>query len=142
MAAPGELGSDLVFEKPRQPEHGDFACSIALQVAKRLKRNPRQLAEALTANALAALLRNRATGLFHISNRGACSWYDFAKAILELCECGDVIDPVSSSEFLSRARRPKNSALVTERRGLDLPAWKDALKAYLVERRYLRYSTG
>ncbi|HEX5768295.1 MAG TPA: arginine--tRNA ligase [Burkholderiales bacterium] len=44
----------MVFEKPRQPEHGDFACSIALQVAKRLKRNPRQLAEALTAQALAA----------------------------------------------------------------------------------------
>ena len=52
--APGEPGSQLVFEKPRQPEHGDFACSIALQVAKRLKRNPRQLAEALTAQALAA----------------------------------------------------------------------------------------
>jgi arginyl-tRNA synthetase len=44
----------VVFDKPRQPEHGDFACSIALQLAKRLKRNPRQLAEALTAGAIAA----------------------------------------------------------------------------------------
>jgi arginyl-tRNA synthetase len=52
--APEHAGFAVVFEKPRQPEHGDFACSIALQLAKRLKRNPRQLAEALTCGALAA----------------------------------------------------------------------------------------
>jgi len=90
------------------------------------------------ANGLAELLRNRATGLFHIANQGACTWYQFAKAISELCECGDVIDPVSSGEFLSRARRPKNSALVTEGVALELRPWKDALKAYLVEKGHLR----
>ncbi|HEX6528376.1 MAG TPA: arginine--tRNA ligase [Burkholderiales bacterium] len=52
--APEHADFEVVFEKPRQPEHGDFACSIALQLAKRLKRNPRQLAEALTAKALAS----------------------------------------------------------------------------------------
>ncbi|HEU0259648.1 MAG TPA: arginine--tRNA ligase [Burkholderiales bacterium] len=52
--APDHPELEVVFEKPRQPEHGDFACSIALQLAKRLKRNPRQLAEALTFKALAA----------------------------------------------------------------------------------------
>jgi arginyl-tRNA synthetase len=52
--APEHVDVEVVFEKPRQPEHGDFACSIALQLAKRLKRNPRQLAEALTASAIAA----------------------------------------------------------------------------------------
>ena len=52
--APELADTPVMFEKPRQPEHGDFACSLALQLAKRLKRNPRQLAEALTAAALAA----------------------------------------------------------------------------------------
>ncbi len=52
--APEHADVEVVFEKPRQPEHGDFACSIALQLAKRLKRNPRQLAEALTSAAIAA----------------------------------------------------------------------------------------
>jgi len=52
--APDHPPLEVVFEKPRQPEHGDFACSIALQLAKRLKRNPRQLAQALTAKAMAA----------------------------------------------------------------------------------------
>jgi len=52
--APEHADVPIVFEKPRQSEHGDFACSIALQLAKRLKRNPRQLAESLTAAAVAA----------------------------------------------------------------------------------------
>ena len=52
--APEHADFPVAFETPRQPEHGDFACSIALQLAKRLKRNPRQLAETLTASALAA----------------------------------------------------------------------------------------
>jgi arginyl-tRNA synthetase len=52
--APGHADVPIVFEKPRQPEHGDFACSIALQLGKKLKRNPRQLAEALTAAAISA----------------------------------------------------------------------------------------
>jgi arginyl-tRNA synthetase len=51
---PEHAGFPVVFEKPRQPEHGDFACSIALQLAKPLKRNPRQLAESLTAAAVRA----------------------------------------------------------------------------------------
>lgn len=41
--------AEIVLERPREAAHGDFACSVALQLAKRLKRNPRQLAEALAA---------------------------------------------------------------------------------------------
>jgi arginyl-tRNA synthetase len=52
--APEAADSPVAFEKPRQLEHGDFACSIALQLAKRLKRNPRQLAEVLTTAAISA----------------------------------------------------------------------------------------
>ncbi len=54
LEAPEHAEFPVAFEKPRQPEHGDFACSLALQLAKRLKRNPRQLAEALTKAAIAA----------------------------------------------------------------------------------------
>jgi dTDP-4-dehydrorhamnose reductase len=91
------------------------------------------------ANGLAALLRNRATGLFHMANTGACTWYALAKAISEFADLGNAIHPVSSSEFGLRAARPKNSALITEQTGFQLPPWKDALKAYLVEKGHLRY---
>jgi dTDP-4-dehydrorhamnose reductase len=91
------------------------------------------------ANGLAALLRNRATGLFHMTNTGACTWYALAKTISEFADLGNAIHPVSSSEFGLRAARPKNSALITEQTGFQLPPWKDALKAYLVEKGHLRY---
>jgi arginyl-tRNA synthetase len=41
--------AEVVIERPREAAHGDFACNVALQLAKRLKRNPRQLAEAIVA---------------------------------------------------------------------------------------------
>ena len=42
----------IVFERPRQPEHGDFSCTLALQLAKQLKRNPRDLAKSLAESTL------------------------------------------------------------------------------------------
>ncbi len=45
--APGQAGIALFLERPKAAEHGDFACNLALQLAKPLKRNPRELAQAL-----------------------------------------------------------------------------------------------
>jgi arginyl-tRNA synthetase len=47
--APDAADAQVLIERPRDPAHGDFACNLALQLAKRLKRNPRQLAELLAA---------------------------------------------------------------------------------------------
>ncbi len=47
--APEATGTEVLIERPREAAHGDFACNLALQLAKRLKRNPRQLAEQLVA---------------------------------------------------------------------------------------------
>jgi arginyl-tRNA synthetase len=47
--APDAADAEVLIERPRDPAHGDFACNLALQLAKRLKRNPRQLAEQLAA---------------------------------------------------------------------------------------------
>jgi arginyl-tRNA synthetase len=52
--APEASDAQIVLERPRAASHGDLACNLALQLAKRLKKNPRQLAEALAA-ALRAL---------------------------------------------------------------------------------------
>jgi hypothetical protein len=46
QVAPGASGV-VALERPRQAEHGDFACNLALQMAKPLKRNPREIAQAL-----------------------------------------------------------------------------------------------
>jgi len=47
--APDAADAEVLIERPRDAAHGDFACNLALQLAKRLKRNPRQLAEQLVA---------------------------------------------------------------------------------------------
>ena len=45
--APTSAGGAIVLDRPKQAGHGDYACSIALQLAKPLKRNPREIAQAL-----------------------------------------------------------------------------------------------
>ena len=47
QVAPDEPDIAIVLERPRQTTHGDFACNIAMQLAKKLKRNPREIAEAI-----------------------------------------------------------------------------------------------
>jgi len=51
----------LSIERPANPEHGDYASNIALQLSKRLRRNPRQIAEEIAKASAPALA---ATGLF------------------------------------------------------------------------------
>ncbi len=46
-ALPGDTEIAVVLERPKQAGHGDYACSIALQLAKPLKRNPREIAQAV-----------------------------------------------------------------------------------------------
>jgi len=52
--APEAADTEIVLERPREAAHGDLACNVALQLGRRFKRNPRQIAEALVA-ALRAL---------------------------------------------------------------------------------------
>ena len=49
--SPG-AGAKAAFESPKVAAHGDFACTAAMQLAKPLKQNPRQMAEALRAKLL------------------------------------------------------------------------------------------
>jgi arginyl-tRNA synthetase len=69
-AAPEAADAEVVIERPRDATHGDFACNVALQLAKRLKRNPRQLAEqiaaALPADAQVAKLEVAGAGFINI----------------------------------------------------------------------------
>jgi arginyl-tRNA synthetase len=48
-----DLAAEVVLERPRDPSHGDVACNIAMQLAKRLKKNPRELAQSLVAAVMA-----------------------------------------------------------------------------------------
>src|SRR5450830_721013 len=53
LIAGTELPPTITLERPRDPSHGDIACNIAMQMAKPLKKNPRELAQAIVAAVLA-----------------------------------------------------------------------------------------
>jgi len=93
------------------------------------------------ASAVTQLLENGVTGILHAANSGSCTWYEFAKTALEFCGLPTQIAPVSSLEYPTRARRPKNSALGTETRfsltDIQGPDWQIGLEAYLSEKGHL-----
>lgn len=73
------------------------------------------------------------TGIYHYSNEGVCSWYDFTKMIAEYSgqtECD--IQPCHSNEFPSPVTRPSYSVLdktkIKETFGISIPYWTDSLK--------------
>ena len=72
------------------------------------------------------------TGIYHFSNEGAVSWYDFAKAICELCGNTCDIKPCHTGEYPTKAVRPHFSVFdktkVKETFGIAIPYWKDSLK--------------
>lgn len=72
-------------------------------------------------------------GIYHFSNEGVCSWYDFTKVIAELAgqtECD--IQPCHSNEFPSPVKRPAYSVLdktkIKKTFGIRIPYWTDSLK--------------
>ncbi|ASJ06382.1 dTDP-4-dehydrorhamnose reductase [Thermococcus pacificus] len=79
-------------------------------------------------------------GIYHMVNEGYCSWYEFTRAIFEILGWEVEVKPIKSSELNRLARRPRLSALENRRLhkiGLRMPNWKERLKRYLVEKRYL-----
>ena len=74
-------------------------------------------------------------GVYHATNEGICSWYDFACAIFEEAGIPMTVKPVSTAEYGAKASRPANSRMskdkLTENGFERLPAWQDALKRYL-----------
>ncbi|MBM3471592.1 MAG: dTDP-4-dehydrorhamnose reductase [Armatimonadetes bacterium] len=83
-------------------------------------------------------------GVYHITDAGQCSWFEFAKTALALCGITASIEPISSAEFSARARRPSYSVLARSRLAQigadDLPPWQEALSGYLRQRARLRVS--
>src|SRR5258705_3138933 len=81
----------------------------ALRVVNDISISPTYARDA--AEALRHLLAKGVTGVVHAANGGSCTWYEFAKTALALCDLPPLIEPVATSAFPTRARRPRNSAL-------------------------------
>lgn len=89
------------------------------------------------AKLLVDMIQTEKYGIYHATNEGFCSWYDFACAIFKKAGKEVKVDPVTTAEYGAKAFRPANSRLNKDKldqNGFDrLPPWEDALDRYLKE---------
>jgi len=87
------------------------------------------------AMAIAELIKSEKYGLYHVTNSGECSWFEFAKLIFEIANINIILNPVSTSQYPTPAKRPKYSVLSNEKwlsEGFKpLRSLKDSLNEYL-----------
>ena len=76
-------------------------------------------------------------GVYHATNEGVCSWYEFACEIFKQAGMDVKVTPVDSSAFPAKAKRPSNSRMSKDYLDMNgfqrLPKWQDALSTYLKE---------
>ena len=94
----------------------------------------RDLARAI----FAAIRQGVVPGVYHFSNEGVCSWYDFTKAIHRLAgitTCS--VKPLHTSEYPTKAKRPHYSVLdktkIKETYHIEIPYWMDSLQSCIAE---------
>ena len=120
----------VVFDQAGTPTYAyDLAVAIKTVLADYGKENPTD--------------GYSKAGIYHFSNEGVCSWYDFTKKIAELAEhtaCD--IEPCHSDEFPSPVKRPAYSVLdktkIKETFGLKVPYWTDSLKVCMKNMKTLK----
>jgi dTDP-4-dehydrorhamnose reductase len=88
------------------------------------------------AAAVALLIEKNAKGVFHVTNRGTCSWHQFAVRILKEAGFSDIeVNPIKSKQLKRPAKRPAYSIMSMQKfikaTGKAMPPWQIALQDYL-----------
>ncbi|MGA3037298.1 MAG: dTDP-4-dehydrorhamnose reductase [Vulcanimicrobiaceae bacterium] len=86
------------------------------------------------ARLMRALIEREAFGIVHITNAGACSWFEFASEALSLAGLDVKVEPTRYRDVQTQTNRPAYSALghkVLGELGLSVPPWRDGLRRYL-----------
>ncbi len=75
--------------------------------------------------------------IFHYTDEGHCSWFEFATAIMKFGSLNCLVNPVTSKEYITKATRPSYSVLdkskIRETFGIEIPSWKDSLRECVTE---------
>lgn len=70
--------------------------------------------------------------IYHYSNKGECSWYEFAKAAIDMANISCEVNPVTSDKYPQKAPRPSYSVLdktkIKKEFGIQIPHWRESLK--------------
>ena len=89
------------------------------------------------AEAIVKLSRANAHGIVHCTNRGDCTWYEFASEIIRQVGKGTRVRPTTSEDFVRAAERPRYSVLSPaslNAYGIEMRWWQETISDYLAER--------
>ena len=125
-----KFGNNFVKTMLRLVETRDEISVVADQVGT--PTNAADLAKAIL-NILPQI-KNETVELFHYSNEGVCSWYDFAKAIFEIKGLPIKVNPIESKQYPTPAARPFYSVLnkskIKRDSQIQIPDWRGSLRKY------------
>jgi dTDP-4-dehydrorhamnose reductase len=113
----GEL--NVVFDQVGTPTYaGDLAGAILEIVDKHLEK-----------------IKNKKAEIYHYSNEGVISWYDFAKAVFEIENINIKVNPIETKDYPTPAKRPHYSVLnkkkIKKEFNIEIPYWRESLRKCL-----------
>jgi dTDP-4-dehydrorhamnose reductase len=80
-------------------------------------------------------IQHSTSKIYHYSNEGVCSWYDFAKAIFELSGTDCQVNPIETKDYPTPAIRPHysllNKSIIKKQYNITIPYWRESLKTCL-----------
>jgi len=80
-------------------------------------------------------IQNDQVEIYHYSNEGVCSWYDFAKEVMSKAKLSCKVDPIATHQYPTAAKRPQysvlNKAKIKSKYNIAIPYWKDSLEECL-----------
>ncbi len=131
----------LYGKTPTRAKGGNFINTM-MKLGKDLERvtvvNDERVTPTYTedlAKGIKALLEAEGRGIFHITQSGETSWYEFAQVIFNHFSLPAKLEPIPSAQFQGIVKRPAYSILdnqkLKELTGFEMPHWKDALTRYL-----------
>ena len=96
------------------------------------------------AKKIVQLMQTEYYGVFHVTNKGMCSWYEFTREILGLAGLNTPVVPLTSDQYLQKARRPRFSVLDGYHLRLlgmeEMRSWQEALEDYMREKGHIERS--
>ncbi|PGZ96517.1 dTDP-4-dehydrorhamnose reductase [Bacillus pseudomycoides] len=126
----GKYGNNFVKTMLRLGEEKDRLSIVSDQVG-----SPTYVTDLI--HVIKKLMNTSLYGTYHVSNSGACSWYEFAKKIFSYANKKVNVLPISTEEFGAKAPRPKYSILQHKMLKLNdfsqMPSWEEGLERFFSE---------
>jgi dTDP-4-dehydrorhamnose reductase len=124
----GYVGHNFVYTMKKLGKNKD-----AINVVNDQRGNPTHAND--LAYHILKLIQTEEYGVYHCTGKGECSWYDFAKMIIELSGEKCQVNPCTSEEYKTPAKRPEYSSLdnmmLRNTVGDEMRDWKDAIKSFI-----------